>query len=53
MCNCRKGATPTATATKYLVTYPNGGTETKTSEIGAKLAAGRVPGATWKAQPAQ
>lgn len=50
MCNCRKSKSAT-TATRYVVTYPNGATETKTSEVGAKLAAGRVPGSTWVAQP--
>lgn len=47
MCNCRKNKTATP-ATRYIVTYPGGGTETKTSEVAAKLAAGKVPGATYK-----
>lgn len=50
MCNCRKGKAATR-ATQYLVLYPDGTKETKTSEIAAKLAVGRVPGATWTAQP--
>ena len=50
MCNCRKNkSTP---ATKYVVTYPGGGTETKTSEIAAELAAGKVPGARYAPQTA-
>lgn len=49
MCNCRKNKAAT-TATKYLVIYPDGTTDTKTSEVGAKLAAGKVPGATWAVQ---
>lgn len=49
MCSCRKGNA--STATRYTVIYPNGATETKTSEVGAKLAAGRVPGARYEAQP--
>lgn len=49
MCNCRKGKAASV-ATKYLVLYPDGRTETKTSEMSAKLAAGSTPGATWTAQ---
>ncbi len=46
MCSCskKKGASVT---TKYVVTYPNGSTETKTSELAAKLAAGKMPGAKY------
>lgn len=47
MCNCRKNRA--AKGATYTVTYPNGATETKSSEVAAKLAAGKVPGATWKA----
>lgn len=50
MCNCKKKTNP-ATATKYLVLFPDGSKTTKTTEIAAKLAAGAVPGATWTAQP--
>ncbi len=46
MCSCSKGKKATST-TKYLVTYPNGNTETKTSELAAKLAAGKIPGAKY------
>lgn len=46
MCNCRKNKTSN-TATRYVVTYPNGSTETKTSEISAKLAVGKIPGSTY------
>jgi hypothetical protein len=48
MCSCSKKR-PAAT-TKYLVLYPDGRTETKTSEMAAKLSAGQVPGATWTVQ---
>lgn len=46
MCSCskKKGG---AGVTKYTVTYPNGNSETKTSELSAKLAAGKVPGAKY------
>jgi len=36
-----------ATPTGWVVTYPDGKSETKTSEIAARLAAGRVTGATY------
>lgn len=48
MCNCSRRTTARET---WRVTYPAGsgrGTETKTTEIAAKLAAGRVPGASYE-----
>jgi hypothetical protein len=50
MCSCRKKTAATATATKWVVSYPGGGTETKSSEMAAKLASGKVPGATYSAK---
>jgi len=47
MCNCNK---------KWVVTYPpdadnpNGRTETKSSSVAARIAASRVPGATYALQ---
>ncbi len=49
MCNCRKGK---GAAARYIVTYPNGSTDSKTSEVAAKLAVGRVPGAKYEPAPA-
>lgn len=37
--------------TKWLVTYPDGRTETKTSATAARIAASKVTGATWAAIP--
>lgn len=42
MCSCSK---------KFLVTYPDGRTETKSSAVAARIAAAKVPGATWAAVP--
>lgn len=50
MCSCNKKKGPGAT-TKYKVTYPNGNSETKTSLVAAKLAAGKVPGAKYDPIP--
>lgn len=51
MCSCSKSKTA-KTAKKYTVTYPGGGTQTMTSELAAKLAAGKVPGAKYAAAEA-
>lgn len=48
MCSCRKGKTATA----YVVTYANGGTDRVRSEVAAKLKVGSNPGATYKAATA-
>ena len=50
MCSCNKGKARGAT-TKYQVTYPNGNSEVKTSQVAAKLAAGKVPGAKYAPVP--
>ncbi|MCZ7478907.1 hypothetical protein [Micromonospora sp. WMMC273] len=44
MCGCRKAASGKV----YVVTYPDGTTKEKYSELGAKLAAAAVPGATYR-----
>lgn len=47
MCNCSKRS---ASGTVYVVTYPDGTTKEKNSELGAKLAAAATPGATYAAK---
>jgi hypothetical protein len=49
VCSCRKNKA--ATGTTYTVTYPGGGTTDVTTLMAAKLAAGKVPGATYTAKP--
>lgn len=39
-------ARKTASAEEWIVTFPDGSTVTKASEVSAKLAAARSPGAT-------
>jgi len=41
VCRCR---------TKWVVTYPDGRTEIKHSAVAARIAAGKVPGATYAAE---
>ncbi len=58
MCNCGKSGAaaaaragqPTAATPSagYVVTFPDGRTEKKTTAIAAQLAAARVPGATYQ-----
>lgn len=38
-----------AGAAVWVVTYPDGHTENKPSSASARIAASKVPGATWKA----
>jgi hypothetical protein len=50
MCNCGKSRTASRSGQTWTVTYPAGhavGSETKSTEVAAKLAAARVPGATY------
>jgi hypothetical protein len=41
MCSCGGGKA------KWVVTYPDGHTETKSSAVAARIAASKVSGATW------
>ena len=45
MCGCGRRR---ASIQKWIVMYPDGTSEPKNSEVGAKLAAARVSGATYK-----
>lgn len=49
MCCGNRGGRVAGAANRdtWTVTYPDGSTVTKSSEIAAKLAAGARPGATW------